>query len=225
MNHPSPEDEVWGVIKTTAIQHLAFDEAENKELPEHLKPRPHLSIETGDILVTRAGPRKRVGVACLVRSCRPRLMLCDKAYRLRVDERKLLPKYLEMLLNSPTVLSDVEQLKTGISDSGVNLTQKRFSSLKIPVPSIADQNRTLAEVENILSNIENAEAQIQDVLQRVFALRQSLLKKAFAGQLTVQDPNDEPASVLLDRIKAEKERDSKNGETNKTTRKKRKAAA
>ena len=223
LNHPSPEDEVWGVIKTTAIQHLAFDEAENKELPEHLKPRPHLSIETGDILVTRAGPRKRVGVACLVRSCRPRLMLCDKAYRLRVDERKLLPKYLEMLLNSPTVLSDVEQLKTGISDSGVNLTQKRFLSLKIPVPSIADQNRTLAEVENILSNIENAEAQIQDVLLKVDALRQSILKEAFNGQLVAQDPHDEPASVLLNRIRAEREKAMQNNHSKKT--KKRKTTA
>ena len=204
LNHPSPEEEIWGVIKTTAIQHLAFDEAKHKELPEYLEPRPHLSIKTGDILVTRAGPRRRVGVACLVRTCRSRLMLCDKAYRLRVDERKLLPEYLEMLLNSPTVLRDVEQLKTGINDSGVNLTQKRFLSLKIPVPSIADQNRTLAEVTSILSNIENAETQIKDVLLGGIALRQSILKKAFAGQLVVQDPNDEPASVLLERLKAEK---------------------
>ena len=65
-NHPSPDNGVWGVIKTTAIQHQFFDESENKELPGQLEPRPHLSIKAGDILITRAGPRKRVGVACFV---------------------------------------------------------------------------------------------------------------------------------------------------------------
>ena len=215
LNHPSPNDEVWGVIKTTAIQHLAFNESENKQLPEHLEPRPHLSIKTGDILVTRAGPRKRVGVACLVRSCRPRIMLCDKAYRLRSNLRKILPEYLEMLLNSPRTLSDVEKLKTGISDSGVNLTQQRFLSLQIFVPSIDEQNRTLAELECVLSNIENAETQIDDALQKEVSLRQSILKKAFSGQLVDQDPNDEPASVLLERIKAEKTAQTNTNKKNK----------
>ena len=93
-NHPTPNYETWGVIKTTAIQHLAFDDSENKELPDHLEPKPHLALQAGDILITRAGPRSRAGVACLVRACRPRLMLCDKAYRVRADERKILPEYL-----------------------------------------------------------------------------------------------------------------------------------
>ena len=68
-------------------------------------------------------------------------------------------------------------------------------------------------------------AEVESQLLKTDALRQSILKTAFAGQLVAQDPGDEPASVLLDMIKAEKERDSKNGETNKTTRKKRKTAA
>jgi len=215
LNHPSPDDEVWGVIKTTAIQHLSFDESENKELPNHLEPRPHLSIKAGDILITRAGPRKRVGVACLVRACRPCLMLCDKAYRLQSNPKKVLPEYLEMLLNSPRVLDEIEKLKTGINDSGVNLTQARFLSLQIPVPNIADQNVTLEELERTLSKIENAKAQIEDALEREFTLRHSILKKAFSGQLLEQDSNDEPASVLLERIKVEKVEQEKNKKKNK----------
>ena len=57
-------------------------------------------------------------------------------------------------------------------------------------------------------------------------LRQSILKKAFSGQLVAQDPNDEPASVLLDRIKAEKKQGRKSGENNHSKKtKKRKTTA
>ena len=52
------------------------------------------------------------------------------------------------------------------------------------------------------------------------ALRQSILKKAFAGQLVAQDPRDEPASVLLDRIRAEREQAAKNNHVTKTKKKK-----
>ena len=62
-------------------------------------------------------------------------------------------------------------------------------------------------------------------LQKAVALRQSILKKAFSGQLVAQDPSDEPASVLLDQIKAERKEASKGRETTKRTRKKRKPAA
>jgi type I restriction enzyme, S subunit len=204
LNHPSATEEEWAVIKTTAIQHLAFSEAENKQLPESLQPRPHLCIQPGDILVTRAGPRKRVGVACLVRSCRKRLMLCDKAYRLRVDEAKITPQYLELLLNSPKILDDIERLKTGINDSGVNLTQDRFLTISIFLPPIFEQEVVIKELESVLSQIDHLSYQIDHALEQVESLRQSILKKAFSGQLVTQDTDEEPASVLLERIKVER---------------------
>jgi type I restriction enzyme S subunit len=119
----------WVVIKTTAIQNLRFLEEENKLLPTSLKPRPHLQIVPGDVLVTRAGPRTRVGVACLVRKARPRLILCDKVYRLICKSDVIIPAFLELALNAPHIVDAVNKLKTGISDSGVNLTQSRFGEL------------------------------------------------------------------------------------------------
>jgi type I restriction enzyme S subunit len=199
LNHPSGNVATWGVIKTTAIQHGTFAEGENKELPPQLEPKPHLSIVADDVLITRAGPRNRVGVACLVRKCRPRLLLCDKAYRLRVDKAKILPAYLEMLLNCPRVLADIERLKTGISDSGVNLTQDRFSRLSVLVPSLDMQRRTLDELEVISSQIDHMNQQIDSSLAIAVPLRQSILKMAFSGKLVAQNSSDEPASVSCDR--------------------------
>jgi len=108
------------------------------------------------------------------------------------------------------VLRDIETLKTGISDSGVNLTQEGFLSLPITVPSIGDQKATISEFESTLSNIRNVEAEIENALSSNGLLRQAILKKAFSGQLVAQDPRDEPASVLLERLTADKDR-SANG--------------
>ena len=56
-----------------------------------------------------------------------------------------------------------------------------------------------------LSKCDQLFTGVESQLSRVNALRQSILKQAFAGQLAAQDPNDEPASVLLDRIRTERE--------------------
>src|SRR5205823_316902 len=104
---PSESDAVWAVIKTSAIQHGRFLEIENKRLPKTLQPRPHLELQTGDLLITRAGPRARAGVACLVKSIRPRLMLCDKAYRIRAKRNVADPAFLEIVLNAPHIVDEI----------------------------------------------------------------------------------------------------------------------
>jgi type I restriction enzyme S subunit len=193
----------WGVIKTTAVQPMRFLGSENKRLPASLVPRPHLSIRRGDVLITRAGPRSRAAVACHVRESNPRLMVCDKVYRLRCNEQRILPAYLDIALNAPQIVDALDELKTGISDSGVNLTQQRFMDLRIPMPSIDTQRALVSEVERRFSVIDDFEAAFSANLKRADRLRQAILKRAFEGRLVPQDPADEPASALLERIKRE----------------------
>ena len=84
-------------------------------------------------------------------------MLCDKAYRLRCKSNVVHPVFLELILNAPQIVDAVNKLKTGISDSGVNLTQKGFGELLIPLPPLAEQQRIVAEVERRLSVVEELE--------------------------------------------------------------------
>ncbi len=205
LNEPSTNENDWAVIKTTAIQNFEFLEDENKLLPKNLKPKPHLEIVTGDILVTRAGPRNRVGIACLVRECRKRLILCDKAYRIKVNQDMILPEYLEMLLNSPHIIDKIEYLKTGINDSGVNLTQERFLALELIVPPLSLQKLTLKKLQDNISIATQLNQQINIASEKLKNIRQSILKIAFSGELVSQDATDESASILLERITAEKE--------------------
>lgn len=77
--------------------------------------------------------------------------------------------------------------------------------LPVPLPSYNEQTVFVEKIENIFNRISENEAVIDAELLRAETLRQSILKKAFSGQLVPQDPSDEPASKLLARIQAEKE--------------------
>ena len=82
---------------------------------------------------------------------------------------------------------------------------KILRSMVFPLPPSAEQHRIVAEVERRLSVIRQAGAAVGVNLARAERLRQSILKQAFSGNLVPQDPNDEPAAVLLERIRVERE--------------------
>jgi restriction endonuclease S subunit len=201
---PASSDDDWAVIKTTAIQPMNFDDAENKKLPKGLVPRPGIAIQQDDVLITRAGPRSRVAIACVVKKTRNRLMLCDKVYRLKAKRSVIDPTFLALMLNAPQSLGTLEQMKTGISDSGLNLTQSKFLDLAIPDFTLGQQKETVQLVEHAFTWIDRLASEATTARRLINHLDQAVLAKAFRGELVPQDPNDEPASVLLERIRAER---------------------
>ena len=107
---------------------------------------------------------------------------------------------------------------------GINhLSAFKFAQIALPLCSLAEQQEIVRLLEERFTVIEQQEREIDSALNQAEMLRQSILKKAFNGRLVAQDPNDEPASVLLDRIKAEREQVAKNNHSKKT--KKRKTTA
>jgi type I restriction enzyme S subunit len=92
----------------------------------------------------------------------------------------------------------------GAGKPGLNLTNLR--ELIVAFPPLPEQRRIVAEVERRLSVVAALEASVAAALARARRLRQAVLKQAFEGRLVEQDPEDEPASVLLERIRAEKAR-------------------
>ncbi len=200
-----PKTGEWAVIKTSAIQSAKYISNECKPLPSEYEPRPSLEINTGDLLMTRKGPRVRTGVVCLVRETRSHSMLCDTVYRFRALEELVLPEFLELALNSPLIVAEIDKRKSGISDSGISLNHGKIKTLHIPIATSFEEQRMMIElVKKKLEFVDIVESSLEKELQRAETLRQSILKKVFSGQLVPQDPNDEPASALLARIKAEK---------------------
>ena len=101
-------------------------------------------------------------------------------------------------------------LKFGKGTTHQTIYFPEWLSIHIGLPSLEEQKKIIEEVESKISVLDQLDQTITTALQQSEALRQSILKKAFAGQLVPQDPNDEPASALLASIKAEQAAQTKN---------------
>ena len=132
----------------------------------------------------------------------------------------LIPQYVESYWNSPIGASGVS--KVASSTSGLyTLSVSKVSDLPVPLPPLAEQHRIIAEVERRLSVVQQAEGAVEASLKRAGRLRQSVLKQAFSGKLVPQDPNDEPAAALLERIRVEREEVKAVAKSNGTPRRRR----
>lgn len=109
--------------------------------------------------------------------------------------------YLGVYWNSPEAAARVQAVAS--STSGLHtLSTGKLKGLPVALPPLEEQSRIVAEVERQFSFIEAAERAVDAALARSAGLRRSVLKAAFEGRLVEQDPSDEPASVLLERIAA-----------------------
>lgn len=111
--------------------------------------------------------------------------------------------YLAWCLTSDLGQRQFKAMQRGATKVGLGLDDVKATA--IPLPPLAEQEQIVALVEERLSQIDSAEKTIDAELIRSKRLRQSILKRAFEGQLVPQDPKDEPATVLLERIKASRE--------------------
>ena len=163
------------------------------------KFRKRCDPEMGDILVVSRGAT--VGRSCIVNTGKD-FCLLGSVILIKLDE-KLYSGYFNYLLKSPITQKILIELSGSTAQQAIYI--RDIKNIIIPICSIEEQIQIIQEIESRLSITDHLEQSIEQSLQKAEALRQSILKQAFEGKLVQQDPNDEPAEKLLERIKAEKE--------------------
>ncbi|MFA9273830.1 MAG: restriction endonuclease subunit S [Candidatus Aquirickettsiella gammari] len=185
---------VSGKIDSTDLKFASFTE---EEIATY-------KLNSGDILIIRSnGSVSIVGRCALIAKADVNYLYAGYLIRLRPLRNLVQSKYL---LNAFLLHGTRKQIeKKAKSTSGVNnINTGEIQSLVIALCGTEEQEQIVLTLESKLSSIDQLELTITTALKQSEALRQSILKKAFSGQLVPQDANDEPASVLLARIKAEK---------------------
>ena len=162
------------------------------------------ALKRGDLLTIRSnGSISLVGQCALIAEAEEEFLYAGYLIRLRPNQNLASPIFLLEILGSHTLRKQIEQKAK--STSGVNnINSGEIQSLIVPLCSVEEQGIISAMLGEKLSNLDQLETTITASLQQAEALRQSILKKAFSGQLVPQHPDDEPASVLLERIRAER---------------------
>ena len=112
------------------------------------------------------------------------------------------PEFFKYFFESAFVRSLYKTLAKGTTMDVLNLGI--IQNLPFPLCSLAEQDKLVAEIESRLSVVDQVEKETEAELAKTKALRLSVLKKAFSGNLVAQNPHDEPASTLLARIRIAK---------------------
>ncbi len=161
-------------------------------------------LAPGDLLMIRSnGSVSIVGKCALVSQQDTAHLYAGYLIRLRPLQSLVLPAYVAQLLSAHELRKQIEH--KGKSTSGVNnINSGEIQALVVPFCGLTEQELILQELESNLSEADQLDQTLATALQQADALRQSILKKAFHGQLEKQDKNEEPASALLERIRAEK---------------------
>lgn len=158
----------------------------------------------GDVLFSKDGT---VGKVSLIQSNINFVVLSSLAI-LTPNYDKITSKFLFYMLKSPEFLSEALKNKTGVAIRRIILAT--LKNIKVFYPSdISEQERIVEEIEKRFAKADKMLEVVEKSLKFAEQLKQSVLKKAFEGKLVPQDPNDEPASVLLERIKSEKQQNEK----------------
>jgi len=165
-------------------------------------------LQVGDILVSEGQSPHLVGQSAIYRGRIAGLCFQKTLHRFRPVAGGPSSEFAQTVFRAH-VKDGVFMRMASITTNIAHLTLIKFRESRFPLPPRAEQERIVSEVQRILSVAEEIEKGVATQLERCARLRQAILKWAFEGKLVDQDPNDESASALLERIRAEREATTK----------------
>ncbi|ABW67897.1 restriction endonuclease subunit S [Desulfosudis oleivorans] len=190
------------VLRMGNLQNGAIDWS-NLVYSSNKKEIEKYKLEKNTVLFNRTNSPELVGKTAIYLGERAAIFA---GYLIRINNMDILDShYLNYSLNTDYAKAFCNREKTdGVNQSNINA--QKLGRFEIPFPPLEEQKEIVRQVERSFALADKLEAHYQNARARVDKLARSVLAKAFRGELTPQDPNDEPAEKLLERILAEKEK-------------------
>lgn len=191
-------------LSLTAVTSGEFSDANTKLTVADRDRVKGLWLEPQDLLIQRSNTPELVGTAALFTGALNWAIFPDLLIRVRLNSR-VMPEFVLLELQSKRGRSYFKGRAKGLAGSMPKIDQAAIEGFEISVPALEVQKRIVQRVADERERISRLAAELVKARRRGGSLRNGLLRKAFAGGLVAQDPADEPAATLLDRIAAERE--------------------
>lgn len=191
------------ILRISAVRPGVLDTSDHRYLTTDADEGNLYSLRKGDILFTRYnGSLEYVGVCAVVGEDLPGYVYPDKLIRVRANARVALPKFIELASSATEARTQIEGfVKSSAGQKGIS--GGSLKSVRIAVPSVKEQAEIIRRIEVLFTFADRLEARLQAAQTAAERLTPALLAKAFRGELVPQDPNDEQASELLRRLRAD----------------------
>lgn len=189
-------------LRVANVQRGYLDLDEMKEIEASEEIISELRLEQGDILFNEGGDRDKLGRGWIWQEELPECIHQNHVFRARLYSNDVSNRFISWFGNTYGQKYFLKEGKQTTNLASVNIT--KLSAFPVPLPPKEEQKKIIELIDDLLFVSDDSEKLIYQNLQWADKLRQSILKYAFEGRLVTQDPNDEPASMLLERIKAER---------------------
>ncbi len=190
-------------LRNINVRWFGFDLTDLFEMKVTDEEKFNLSIKEGDLLICEGGEPGR----CAIWKFGPTDLIFQKAlHRVRTTE-KVSPDWIALNIFNDANSGKLDNFFTGSTIK--HLTGRKLALYTVTVPQPIEQHEIVRRVESLFSLADQIESRYHKAKAYIDKLTQSILAKAFRGELVPQDPNDEPASVLLERIQDKNGRSQK----------------
>ncbi|WP_410512109.1 restriction endonuclease subunit S [Paenibacillus sp. BR2-3] len=190
-------------LRVANVQDGYLDLKEIKQIELLETEKSKYLLKENDILYTEGGDKDKLGRGTIWRLQIKDCIHQNHVFRARLNSDLISPHFIAYYSQTKAAKNYFyKNAKQTVNLASINM--KVLSNLVIPIPGHQEQLQIVQEIESRLSLCDNLEVTIEHSMKKAELLRQSILKKAFDGKLVLQDPNDEPADLLLERIRNER---------------------